>query len=863
MSIQWRRLTVPLLLCALSLRLWAGGTGLNVVVVVNQNSTNSVQLGNYYCEQRQVPPQNLLRASWAGGNVAWQKSDLQTVITTPLLAMLAARQLTNQIDYVLLCMDFPYRVENGGYPTASGSNGTTSALFYGFKTDYPPTVNPGSCSLPTASANTYAGSECRFRQVGPGTSPANFLAMMLTWSNLAQAKEVIDGAVASDGTFPTQTAYLTKSTDAARNIRYPLFDNAIFNTRLRGNYSLQRTNANPDYALGLTLGLELGTGATSALGSTTFVPGALADVFTSWGGSIYEYSGQFSILSLLQAGAAGCYGTVIEPCNYTNKFPSPQAYFYQARGFNVAECFYQSLSNPYEGLLLGEPLAAPFALPPSGSWSAGLGANALLAGTTNLSLQFNAADATRPVQQVDLFVDGTFAQTLTNIPPRPNNQLNITIRGQPASYTVPAGATVQSVTTGLTALLNASSYTNVTKARAIAHGDRIELQSFDPTQPGGQIPVSANSALGSASALTSFITASSPSFLDSSACGIRSFSVANAPSAGSYLLLTVTKTNGTVVTLGATNSAGNTSISALTQTLVNLINATPALQGSDGLTAEDFVNNDGNSTPQAQFNLRALCGGWSAAQLQAKLSGSSAFTFQPSGTQKLDSNLSDLEPRNHLYVTAGLTSLPLTFAFNTTTQADGYHELTAVAYEGSHVRTQQRLAQTVRIQNMPLAATFTTLLGGTNTALGATLQFSVAANTNTISKIELFSTGGSLSNVPNQSTALFSVAGASLGLGLHPFYAIVTATGGKQYRTETKWLRLIGPDSPFPVSIGASPPRLAWPATAGRRYDVLSATRLAGAFQPAATVTPSNSAGQWTETNAAVPGRFYRVRSAN
>src|SRR5512141_632375 len=87
-----------------------GGSGLNVVVVVNQNSTNSVQLGNYYCEKRQVPPQNLLRASWAGGNIGWQKSDLQSVILTPLLSLLSARQLTNQIDYVLLCMDFPYRV---------------------------------------------------------------------------------------------------------------------------------------------------------------------------------------------------------------------------------------------------------------------------------------------------------------------------------------------------------------------------------------------------------------------------------------------------------------------------------------------------------------------------------------------------------------------------------------------------------------------------------------------------------------------------------------------------------------------------------------------------------------------------------
>src|ERR1039458_8276200 len=101
MCMHWPRLASLLFFCALAARLWAGGSGLNVVVVVNQLSTNSVQLGNYYCEKRQVPPQNLLRTAWRGGNVAWQKSDFQAIILNPLLAMLSTRQLTNQIDYVL------------------------------------------------------------------------------------------------------------------------------------------------------------------------------------------------------------------------------------------------------------------------------------------------------------------------------------------------------------------------------------------------------------------------------------------------------------------------------------------------------------------------------------------------------------------------------------------------------------------------------------------------------------------------------------------------------------------------------------------------------------------------------------------
>ena len=169
--------------------------------------------------------------------------------------MLSARQLTNQIDYVLLCMDFPYRVTD-----TNGANSTTTALFYGFIPDglcaWPGL--PSSCSLPNASSNSYAGSEYLFRSAAPGTSKTNFLTVMLTSSNLAEAKLVIDRGVASDSTFPTQTVYLGKSSDTARNIRYVLFDNAIFNTRLRGKYSMQRTNVNVSNYLFCIAGYENG-----------------------------------------------------------------------------------------------------------------------------------------------------------------------------------------------------------------------------------------------------------------------------------------------------------------------------------------------------------------------------------------------------------------------------------------------------------------------------------------------------------------------------------------------------------------------------------------------------------------------------
>ena len=178
----------------------------------------------------------------------------------------------------------------------------------------------------------------------------------------------------------------------------------------------------------------------------------MADSLTSYGGVLYENYGQTTLLAFMNAGASGSYGTVTEPCAYLQKFPSPQDYFYQARGFSLAECYYMSLANPYQGLIVGEPLAAPFARPPVGAWI-NLPANSVLSGITNLTLQCTASASNRPVQQVDLFLDGTWLQTLTNIPPAAGNQLYVTINGCTTNYTVPTNATIKSVASGLADVL--------------------------------------------------------------------------------------------------------------------------------------------------------------------------------------------------------------------------------------------------------------------------------------------------------------------------------------------------------------------------------------------------------------------------
>ncbi|MFO1513207.1 MAG: TIGR03790 family protein [Verrucomicrobiota bacterium] len=446
--------------------LFADGSGFNLVVVANGLSSNSCDLANYYRLRRQIPPEHVLRIAWPGANIEWTQAQFASYLLDPLLNFVAANQLSNQIHYVVLSMDIPYRV-SGGRP-----NSTTSALFYGFRS--------GTKDL----TNSYANSEAQCPEAKPATAPTNsFLTMMLTAGSLEQAKHLVDQGVASDGSFPASVAWLAKSSDPIRNIRYRAFDNAVFNARLATAYSLARTNMDSPWGLNKLLGFQTGL-ANFDVSSNAFFPGAIADSFSSYGGQLFESSGQTSLLAFIHAGAAASYGTITEPQPIIKKFPDPQVYYYQSRGYSIAESYYQGIEIPLEGLLVGEPLAAPFRRQFVGGWN-GVEDGDLLRGTTNLFLSFRTDQPGYCLDSVALFVDGRFQRTLTNVPPQSGNRLAVRLNGYEIAYQVPTNATLRSIAAEFANLLNNPVHTNFTKVIARSYGDRIELQSFAPLLPGG------------------------------------------------------------------------------------------------------------------------------------------------------------------------------------------------------------------------------------------------------------------------------------------------------------------------------------------------------------------------------------------
>ncbi|HYG24134.1 MAG TPA: TIGR03790 family protein [Verrucomicrobiae bacterium] len=767
----------------------AGGGPLNTVIIVNANSTNSLELGNYYREQRQIPPQNVVRIQWTGGNTTWSLDQFRAVLLLPLQAALAERQLSNQVHYVVLSMDIPFHVVSG-----TMVNSTTAALFYGFK---------GPTELKTAGS-AYAFSESPF-ELGRTAFRANWLTTMLTAGTLDQAKALVDRGVRADATFPSAPVVLAKTTDALRNLRHRTFDAAIFSSMIDGRGSIFRTNSNAFPAIRPLRGWQSGLTTFSAP-PDAFIPGAIADSMTSFGGVIFGPNGQTSLLELIHAGATASYGTVAEPSSDATKFPDPMAYFYQARGFNIAESYYQSISVPYLGLIVGDPLAAPFAKPADAQW-VGLTPEQALSGTVSFGLEF-VADPAHPIQQVDLFIDGQFFRTLTNLPPAAGNQLAAFMHGRHFNYAVGNNETLNSLAAGFAARVNHPQSTNLTGIRAAEFGDRVVLTRFTtnvPVRPAaptnlrptggepGSTPLetgslSFSSIAGAADFSSAFLKPSQFRFVPSMAHGQRTFSVGGTPDAGGWLKLTIVREGGQNISIATTNQTGSATALQLATALSSAVNASPELQGTNGgVMVEEVVSGWFGA---ASLTLRAREPGLEPASVRVRLTGSSSLVISPAEEVALDQNVNDLLPRNHVYLTSGVSNLALTVALDTTLLTDGYHELTAVAYEGSHVRTQSRFTIPVQVKNHDFNATLSFSANTNIVAVSGQYQLNVTASS-LMSGAVLTTTGGTFNTVTGQNPAAFALTGTSVGVGLHPFHALVTSVTGHRYRTPPLWIRFL------------------------------------------------------------------------
>lgn len=320
-------------------RVWGRITFEELGVVINLDDPYSVEVGEHYIRARKIPPAQVLRLR---------------LPVRPTLDREEFQAFRRQVDSF-----FGVRTQGLALawrqPHAVECHSITGALALGFD----PAFCEKTCSASKPSRYFGSASTHPMRDLGVR------LSMLLAAPDVAQAKALINRGVASDGTLsqrgpqPANVHFVTTS-DPLRSVRRQLFPPAGPVPAFGIDVHLDQAEAlrNADRVLMYLTGRV----QVDGLETVNFLPGALADHLTSFGGVMDKPNSQMTVMSWIQAGATASHGTVSEPCAHLQKFPHPQLLLlFYAQGASAMEAYWKSVAWPRQSLFVGEPLAAPFA----------------------------------------------------------------------------------------------------------------------------------------------------------------------------------------------------------------------------------------------------------------------------------------------------------------------------------------------------------------------------------------------------------------------------------------------------------------------------------------------------------------------
>jgi len=305
----------------------------DLAVVVNTRDPLSAAIGDYYVNKRSIPTSNVVRIDFEP-----DRDELPPAEFTALRAAIL-KQTRERIQAYALTWARPYR---------AGCMSITSALTFGVNASY-----CASQCAPTKSSPYFNSSAVR-----PYDELHLRPTLTLAALDLEHAKALIDRGVSADAQRPAGTAYLVTTDDSRRDVRSAQYPLAIRIAQHEFGFHVVVTDHPGDPAD--VMFYFTGAASVPGIDGYRFLPGAIADHLTSFGGELTD-SRQMSSLRWLEAGATGSYGTVVEPCNLPGKFPNVAVLLaHYLGGETLIESYWKSVRMPGQGIFIGEPLAAPF-----------------------------------------------------------------------------------------------------------------------------------------------------------------------------------------------------------------------------------------------------------------------------------------------------------------------------------------------------------------------------------------------------------------------------------------------------------------------------------------------------------------------
>jgi len=327
---------------------WCAKPG-NVVVIINDNSPVSRQIGAYYVTKRRVPAKNVVHIKCPVTEIV-QLAEYQNLIEKPVKAHLANKGLKRYVDYLVLTKGVPIRVAQGW-----SVDGLLMCMDRVLPFDDPKLKVP----------NTYFGQKEHFSYAKYGF----YLATRLDGYTAKDAKALVDRAVAAK---PEKGVFLFDKTPQRDTQGYVSVNRAMDQA-----HDLILKKGRVSY---LDDSEEFVGGRTGLMGyfswgsndaafnvekykSSKFHPGAIAETAVSTSARTFDRmtGGQSLIADLIEAGVTGVKGYVAEPT--LGAVADPRILFDSyLSGFNLAESFYMASRLIFwRDIVIGDPLCAPYA----------------------------------------------------------------------------------------------------------------------------------------------------------------------------------------------------------------------------------------------------------------------------------------------------------------------------------------------------------------------------------------------------------------------------------------------------------------------------------------------------------------------
>jgi uncharacterized protein (TIGR03790 family) len=373
-----RRLALALLLgLATAVSPAAAQTGANVLLVINDTSPVSPQIGEYYARKRTVPSGNILHLS-APTAEQISRADYQRYVESPIAAWFGRTGAYDRILYIVLTKGVPLRVAG-----TSGLDGTVASVDSELTLLYRKMLGAHVPILGRVD-NPYFAGDTPVSALKPFTHQAHdiFLVTRLDGFTFDDVVALIDrgSAPTRDGkiVLDQKATVIDRGGDAWLQNAASRLSSLGFEERVRLETTRQVVKDERDVLGYYSWGSNDPANKLRHF-NLTFVPGALAAMFVSsdgrtfaeppaeWKtggpgaqGPLFAGSPQSLAGDLIRDGVTGIAAHVAEP--YLDATVRPDVLFpAYLTGLNLAESFYLGIRFlSWQTVVVGDPLCAPF-----------------------------------------------------------------------------------------------------------------------------------------------------------------------------------------------------------------------------------------------------------------------------------------------------------------------------------------------------------------------------------------------------------------------------------------------------------------------------------------------------------------------